>query len=77
GLTFEQQLADLDALVDYCCDRFGQDQVIILGHSYGSMLGSAYVMAHPRRQSCIHLPGNPASGSQQKTSVRRDRRAAR
>lgn len=47
SLTFDQQLADLDALVDYCCDRFGQDQVIILGHSYGSMLGTSYVMAHP------------------------------
>jgi pimeloyl-ACP methyl ester carboxylesterase len=51
GLSFEQQLADLDALVDYCCDRFGQDQVIILGHSYGSMLGSTYVMAHPEKVS--------------------------
>ena len=51
GLSFEQQLADLDALVDYCCDRFGQDQVIILGHSYGSMLGSTYVMEHPEKVS--------------------------
>lgn len=51
GLSFEQQLADLDALVDYCCDRFGQDQVIILGHSYGSMLGSTYVMQHPEKVS--------------------------
>ena len=51
SLSFEQQLADLDALVDYCCDRFGQDQVIILGHSYGSLLGSSYVMAHPEKVS--------------------------
>ena len=51
SLTFDQQLADLDALVDYCCDRFGQDQVIILGHSYGSLLGSSYVMAHPEKVS--------------------------
>jgi len=50
-LSYEQQLADLDALVDYCCDRFGQEQVIILGHSYGSMLGSSYVMAHPEKVS--------------------------
>ena len=50
-LSFEQQLADLDALVDYCCDRFGQDQVIIIGHSYGSMLGSEYVFAHPEKVS--------------------------
>ena len=51
NLSFDQQLADLDALVDYCCGRFGQDQVIIVGHSFGSMLGSSYVMAHPERVS--------------------------
>jgi len=51
SLSFEQQLADLDCLVDYCCDRFGQDQVVILGHSFGSMLGSSYVMAHPEKVS--------------------------
>ena len=51
SLSFEQQIADLDALVDYCCDRFGQDQVIIVGHSFGSMLGSSYVMAHPEKVS--------------------------
>ena len=45
-LSFEKQLEDLDALVDYACDRFGQDKVIIMGHSYGSMLGSAYVREH-------------------------------
>lgn len=50
-LTFEQQLEDLDALVDYCCERFGQEQVIILGHSYGSMLGSEYAFAHPEKVS--------------------------
>ncbi len=51
SLSYEQQLNDLDALVDYCRDRFGQDKVIILGHSYGSMLGSSYVMAHPEKVS--------------------------
>ena len=51
ALTFEQQLEDLDALVDYCCDRFGQDKVIILGHSYGSLLGSEYVFLHPDKVS--------------------------
>ncbi|MBP5262598.1 MAG: alpha/beta hydrolase [Clostridiales bacterium] len=50
-LSFEQQLSDLDALVDYCCDRFGQDKVIIAGHSYGSLLGSSYVLAHPEKVS--------------------------
>lgn len=50
-LSFDQQLLDLDALVDYACERFGQEQVIILGHSYGSMLGSRYALAHPEKVS--------------------------
>ncbi len=50
-LSFEAQLADLDALVDYACDRFGREQVIIMGHSYGSMLGSRYVLSHPDKVS--------------------------
>ena len=45
------RLEDLDALTDYLSDRFGQEKVIILGHSYGSMLGSRYVLAHPEKVS--------------------------
>ena len=48
---FDAQLADLDALVDYLCERFSKDQVIIIGHSYGTKLGSRYVLAHPEKVS--------------------------
>ncbi len=51
GLTVEMQEDDLDAIVDYLCDRFGQDQVIIMGHSYGSLLGSEYIADHPEKVS--------------------------
>ena len=51
SLTFDKQLDDLDALVDYLCNRFGKNQVIILGHSYGTMLGSRYVLSHPEKVS--------------------------
>ena len=47
--TFEQALADVDAIVDYLRDRFGQKKVIIMGHSYGTILGSSYVKAHPEK----------------------------
>lgn len=50
-LSFESQLSDLDALVDYVCHRFGQKQVIIMGHSYGSVLGSRYALSHPEKVS--------------------------
>lgn len=47
--TFPQALEDLDALVDYVCQRFGQEKVIIMGHSYGTLLGSRYAQIHPEK----------------------------
>lgn len=49
--TFEQAKEDLDALVDYICDRFGQKKVILMGHSYGTVLGSEYAIEHPDKVS--------------------------
>ena len=47
--TFEQAQADLDELVDYLRDRFDTDKIIIVGHSYGTMLGSKYALDHPEK----------------------------
>ncbi len=47
--TFEQAQADLDALVCYVCDRFHQQKVILVGHSYGTMVGSKYAIEHPEK----------------------------
>jgi pimeloyl-ACP methyl ester carboxylesterase len=44
--SFEQAQADLDELVNYLTERFHTDKVIIVGHSYGTMLGSKYVLEH-------------------------------
>lgn len=49
--SFQQAQEDLDQLVDYALERFGQDKVIILGHSYGTILGSVYVREHPEKVS--------------------------
>ena len=49
--SFEQALDDLDGLVDYLRERFGQEKVIIMGHSYGTILGSQYVLRHPEKVS--------------------------
>lgn len=49
--TFTQELDDLDMLVEYLCRRFNQEKVIILGHSYGTLLGSRYVQKHPEKVS--------------------------
>lgn len=51
SVSFEQALIDLDELVDYALERFGKEQVIILGHSYGTILGSEYVLQYPEKVS--------------------------
>lgn len=48
-VTFEQAQADLDALVDYVCDRFQQENVIMVGYFYGIMVGSKYATEHPNK----------------------------
>lgn len=45
--SFEQAQADLNELVDYARDRFNTEKVIIVGHSYGTMLGSRYALNYP------------------------------
>lgn len=47
--SFEQAQTDLNELVDYACARFHTEKVIIVGHSYGTMLGSRYVLNHPEK----------------------------
>lgn len=49
--TYEQALIDLDELVDYACERFNQDKVIIVGHSYGTVLGASYIEQHTEKVS--------------------------
>ncbi len=49
--SFQQAKADLDDLVNYALERFEKDKVIILGHSYGTILGSEYALEHPDKVS--------------------------
>lgn len=49
--SFEQAQMDLNELVDYACTRFNVEKVIIVGHSYGTVLGSQYVLNHPEKIS--------------------------
>lgn len=51
NLTVEQLERDLDAIVDYACERFGQDKVVIMGHSWGTILGTVYAKNHPGKVS--------------------------
>ena len=48
-VTFEQAQNDVDAMTDYLCDRFGCEKIVIIGHSYGSILGAKYAYEHPEK----------------------------
>lgn len=48
-VTWEQAIADIDAVVDYLRERFGQEKVYLLGHSYGTLVGNAYALRHPEK----------------------------
>lgn len=43
---------DLNAIVEYAKERFGKENVIIAGHSWGTVIGSIYVQKHPKNVSC-------------------------
>lgn len=44
-------LEDVDAIVSYLQARFGQEKVIIMGHSWGTILGTTYTYNHPDKVS--------------------------
>lgn len=48
-LTLDQMTNDLDELVDLLRAEFEQDQIMLIGHSWGSMLGLNYVSKHPEK----------------------------
>ncbi len=48
-VLFEQAMEDVDAMSDYLRERFGCEKIIILGHSYGTILGAKYAYDHPEK----------------------------
>ena len=52
-ITLSQITADLDQLVDALRTEFGREKVLIIGHSWGSMLGLHYTHTHPDKVSAL------------------------
>ncbi len=48
-LSAELVLTDMDELIDYLRTRFAQEKIIVMGHSWGTVLGSLYAQAHPEK----------------------------
>ena len=47
SMTIAQFVSDLHQLVGYMQRRFGQQRVVLVGHSWGTSLGVAYTQTHP------------------------------
>lgn len=50
-LSIDLILSDLDDLVNYTTSRFGQEKVIIMGQSWGTVIGAKYTINHPEKVS--------------------------
>ncbi len=66
NLTMEQLLADTDELIDYLRQRFGQEKIIIIGQSWGTVLGMEYINIHPEKVSAYIGVGQVTNFSQGK-----------
>ncbi len=49
SMTMDQMIADTVEVADYLRKRFGQDRILLLGHSWGSYLGIQVAAAAPER----------------------------
>lgn len=49
AMDIDRMLADTDDVVDHLRERFGQEKVIIIGQSWGTVLGVRYINIHPEK----------------------------
>ena len=47
SMTIDRFVRDLDEVVELVRGRFGQDKVVLLGHSWGTVPGTIYAFRHP------------------------------
>ncbi len=48
-LTLEQAVEDLDMVIDSLCNRYGREQVNLIGTSWGGTLGFLYLLEHQEK----------------------------
>jgi pimeloyl-ACP methyl ester carboxylesterase len=48
-MNINQLVSDLDEVVDRVRQRFGKDKVVLLGHSWGTVLGTIYAYRFPEK----------------------------
>ncbi|MCC8023485.1 MAG: alpha/beta hydrolase, partial [Clostridiales bacterium] len=45
--SIEQMLTDMHGVVEHIKQVYHKDKIVLLGHSWGSVLGSLYILRHP------------------------------
>ncbi|MEO1243268.1 MAG: alpha/beta hydrolase [Pseudomonadota bacterium] len=64
-LTLDRIISDLDELIDALCAEFDQEKVILVGHSWGSLVGLTYIDWRPEKVAgyigVSQFSNNPAS----------------
>lgn len=70
-VTVEDLLGDLDEIVDYLRLRFHQEKIIIIGHSWGSVIGSIYIQEKPEKVSAYIGLGQVIDPTGEETAVKR------
>ena len=48
-MNIEQMLADTNEIIDYLRERFGQEKIIIIGQSWGTVPGMNYIHIYPEK----------------------------
>lgn len=48
----QMMLEDLDRVIEYLHNKCGVEKIALLGHSWGSVLGSLYALEHPDKLMC-------------------------
>ncbi|WP_256209093.1 alpha/beta fold hydrolase [Nitrosospira sp. Nsp14] len=51
SMTIAQSVRDLDEVVELVRRRFGKDKVVLLAHSWGTVLGTIYAARYPEKVS--------------------------
>ena len=61
-MTVDQVVEDMRQLVEYLCQRFHKEKLILVGHSWGSFLGTLLASRHPERIAAYIGMGQLADG---------------
>lgn len=61
GYTVEHHIDDVDQVIEYLCERFGQRQLVLVGHSWGGLLGFAYLSKYQaKRRTAAYVAVAPS-----------------